>query len=152
MRPKSARIARVLIIAAVAVSACGAMSVKISGNAMSPTLKDGESALATRSFDSLSHGDIVAFRYPKDESKSFVQRIIALPGDRIESRDGNITLNGTRLEEPYVTDANRSMDSWGPVVVPAEHYFMMGDHRNNSMDSRAWGLVQRKAVWAKVLR
>lgn len=54
-----------------------------------PTLKGGESALATRSFDSLSRGDIVAFRYPKDESKSFVQRIVALPGERIESRDGN---------------------------------------------------------------
>jgi signal peptidase I len=133
------------------VSGCGALRVDIVGEAMAPTLRNGESALATRTFDTLQRGDIVGFRYPKDESKSFVQRIVALPGERIESRDGNVVVNGKALGESYVADANRSIDSWGPEVVPAGSYFMMGDNRRNSSDSRTWGAVRREAIWAKVL-
>jgi signal peptidase I len=118
---------------------------------MAPTLNDGDRALATRDVGVLERGDIVGFRYPRDESKSFVQRIVATPGDRIEMRDGRVTLNGALLDETYVLSGNRSADSWGPVTVPPDHYFVMGDNRRNSSDSRSWGTVRRDAIWAKVL-
>jgi signal peptidase I len=95
-------------------------------------------------------GDIVGFKYPKDESKSFVQRIIALPGERIESRAGVIVIDGQPLVESYVAEANRTTDSWGPRTLPSDQYFVMGDNRRNSSDSRTWGFVRRDAIWAKV--
>ena len=140
-------LALVLVIA----TGCGVTRINILGEAMAPTLEDGESALATRAFDTLARGDIVALRYPKDESKSFVKRIIGVPGDRLESSNGSIRIDGRPLDEPYVAEANRSLDSWGPVTVPDGQYFTMGDNRRNSSDSRTWGLVRREAIWAKVL-
>lgn len=140
-----------LALVLVILAGCGALRVDIVGEAMAPTLKDGQRALATRTFNSLARGDIVGFRYPKDESKSFVKRIIGVPGDHIESINGSIRVNGRPLVEPYVAEVNRSVDSWGPVTVPHGQYFMMGDNRRNSSDSRSWGLVRREAIWAKVL-
>jgi signal peptidase I len=90
-------------------------------------------------------------RDPKDESKSFVKRIVGLPGDEIQSTNGSILINGLPFPEPYVVEANRSVDSWGPIKVPAGQYFMMGDNRRNSSDSRFWGLVRGEAIWAKVI-
>jgi len=140
-----------LALVLVVAKGCGTLRFDIEGEAMAPTLKNGESTLATRSFDTLARGDIVGMRYPKDESKSFVKRIVGMPGDRIESNSGRILVNGQPLDEPYVAEANRSADSWGPVTVPDGQYFMMGDNRRNSSDSRTWGLVRREAIWAKVL-
>lgn len=133
------------------VESCGALRVDVVGESMAPTLKNGDRALARRDFTDLARGDIVGFRYPKDESKSFVQRIIGQPGDRIEMKDGRVTVNDRPLEEPYVAEANRSQDSWGPVTIPAGQYFVMGDNRRNSSDSRSWGLVRREAIWAKLI-
>ena len=90
---------------------CGLLRVDVVGNSMSPTLKDGESAIATRRFDRLNRGDVVGFKYPRDESKSFVLRIVALPGDRIEAKEGKILINGQQVEERYVIETNRSTDS-----------------------------------------
>lgn len=146
------RLRAVLAVGALlSAAACGIFRVDIRGSAMAPTLNDGDRALATRDVGVLERGDIVGFRYPRDESKSFVQRIVATPGDRIEMRDGRVTLNGALLDETYVLSGNRSADSWGPVTVPPDHYFVMGDDRRNSSDSRSWGTVRRDAIWAKVL-
>ena len=133
------------------VSSCGALKVDVVGESMSPTLKNGDSALATRTFTDLTRGDVVGFRYPKDESKSFVQRVIGLPGDRIEMRQGHVIVNDKPLAETYVAEGNRSQDSWGPLTVERGRYFMMGDNRRNSSDSRSWGTVGRDAIWAKVI-
>lgn len=124
--------------------------VKNEGQAMAPTLNDGDSALVSRRFETIERGDIIAFRFPKDESRNFLKRVVALPGDRIESIDGRIHVNGAPLAEPYVAEGNRSADSWGPVVVEADQYFVMGDNRRNSSDSRHWGPVRRDAIWGKV--
>ncbi len=142
---------RALLLMLLAASAgCGMLRVNILGHAMSPTLRDGESAFATRQFETLERGEIVAFRYPKDESKSFVKRIVGMPGDRIESKAGRILIDGAALTESYVVETNRSGDTWGPVVLGADEYFMMGDNRSNSSDSRHWGAVRRDAIWAKL--
>ncbi len=82
--------------------------------------------------------DIVIFHYPDDESQLFIKRIIGLPGETVEIKNGKVYINGsqTPLDEPYVNGTPRG--SWGPYVVPEDCYFMMGDNRNNSKDSRMW--------------
>jgi len=140
-----------LAMVLIAAGGCGALRVDIVGESMAPTLKNGDSAVATRSFTGIARGDIVGFRYPKDESKSFVQRIVGLPGDRIEMIDGRVVINGSLLDEPYVAESNRSQDSWGPITIAKDQYFMMGDNRRNSSDSRSWGVVGRAAIWAKLI-
>ncbi len=118
---------------------------------MAPTFEKGESAMATRTVDRLDRGDIVVFKSPTDESRSLVLRIVALPGENIEMKDGTAIIDGRPLEEPYVIEANRSADSWEPRRVPDGEYFMMGDNRPHSVDSRTWGTVRRDLIWAKVL-
>lgn len=140
-------------LAIVLVMAAGCTrKLNIKGQSMSPTLMDGEEVLGTPTLGTPSRGDIVGFRYPKDESRSFVQRIVGMPGDQIRSENGAILINDKPLAEPYVVEANRSQDSWGPIAIPEGKYFMMGDNRRNSSDSRSWGLVGRDAIWAKIVR
>ncbi len=94
-------------------------------------------------------GDIIVFRFPKDESKDFIKRVIGIPGDVIEVKNRIFFLNGVKQEEMYINDENddpilRSMpgrDNFGPVSVPENAYFVMGDNRDHSLDSRFWGFV-----------
>jgi signal peptidase I len=116
---------------------------------MSPTLNDGE-RWPVRDVGSINRGDIVAFRYPRDQSKSFVKRVIGLPGERIAIRGGQVFVNGTPLDEPYVAASNRSADSLETTVEP-ESFFLMGDNRSNSSDSRHWGTVPRTLIWGQVV-
>jgi signal peptidase I len=132
-------------------AACGMLHVDVVGNAMAPTLRDGDRALATRAIDTLHRGDIVGFKYPRDESKSFVMRIVGLPGEQIEIREGTVAIDGRVLEEPYVIDANRSFDDLGPLRLYGDEYFVLGDNRRDSSDSRTWGPVRLNLIWAKVI-
>jgi signal peptidase I len=140
-----------MLLACVLLSTgCGAVeTIKVVGGAMEPTLNDGDRVWVTRVFDQLERGDIVGFRSPRDESRSFLKRIVGLPGERIEMVDGVVSINGRSISEPYVDKANRSSDTWGPITIPAGEYFMMGDNRRHSMDSRSWGTVRRDLIWAK---
>jgi signal peptidase I len=143
----------IIVILFTALSTVGCnRTVLNKGEAMSPTLKDDEMVSTTRLFADVKRGDIVAFRYPQDESKSFVKRVVGVPGDEISASDGFVSINGKPLDEPYVVDSNRSHDSWGPITVRAGEYFVMGDNRRNSSDSRHWGSVKRDAIWGKVDR
>ncbi len=142
----------VLALTLVTVGGCNERLANIVGKSMEPSLKDGESVLLTRAFADLERGDIIGYRYPKDESKSFIHRIVGVAGDRIQSTEGRVLLNGQLLAEPYVDEANRSADSWGPLTVPDRQYFVMGDNRRNSYDSRSWGLVAHDQIWAKMPR
>jgi len=115
--------------------------------------------------DPIRRGDIIVFKYPKDPDRDFVKRTIGLPGDTVELRRKKIYINGTLLEEPYVrflyplTDGDNALDfsdsgklvNYGPVVVPPDGYFMMGDNRDNSEDSRWWGFMPRSYVKGKAL-
>lgn len=138
-------------LALLAAAGCNLLRVDIVGDAMAPTLKNGDHAVATRRVDRINRGDVVAFRYPRDESKSFVMRVVALPGEDIEMKDGSVIIGGRRLEETYVAAANRSSESWGPKAIPDEEYFMLGDNRRDSSDSRTWGTVKRSQIWARVV-
>ncbi|MEJ5242815.1 MAG: signal peptidase I [Desulfomicrobiaceae bacterium] len=105
-------------------------------------------------FDGPKHGDIVVFEFPEDPSKDFIKRVIGLPGDVIEVREKQVYRNGELLHEPYVqhTDPRTNVlkrDNFGPVTVPEGKYFVMGDNRDESYDSRFWGFVDRAAIEGK---
>jgi signal peptidase I len=126
---------------------------RVAGQAMSPTLNDQDRLIVNkrvyRSGDP-AIGDIVMLRYPLDPRKTFVTRVIASGGDAVRIVNGVVFRNGDRVDEPYVLEANRSQDHWGPQVVPEGTYFVMGDRRNNSSDSRHWGVVPREHILGRV--
>ncbi|MBO4301397.1 MAG: signal peptidase I [Desulfovibrio sp.] len=102
-------------------------------------------------------GDIVIFEYPNDPDTDFIKRIVGIPGDIIEVRNKQLYRNGNPVKEEYIrfTEPDRIQpvrDNFGPVTVPADKYFVMGDNRDNSMDSRFWGFVNRSAIRAKAWR
>ena len=114
----------------------------------------------------IRRGDIIVFKFPKDPDRDFVKRVIGLPGETVEMRNKRIFINGTRIDEPYVhflypvdENATNTVDistsgaqlNYGPVVVPPDMYFMMGDNRDNSEDSRFWGFMPRANVKGKAL-
>jgi signal peptidase I len=123
-------------------------------------------------------GDIVVFEYPLDQSKNYVKRVVGLPGDRVAMRDGELYVNGERRDEDYVQhtqpgndyydhqfewqtahlapevdlgDYRPTRDDWGPILVPVGQYFVMGDNRDNSQDSRYWGFVDRNLIKGRPL-
>jgi signal peptidase I len=123
---------------------------------MLPTIKNGE-RLHTEKLDAeskvkLARGDILVFKYPKDPSKGYIKRLIGLPGDTVEIRMGEVWVNDSKLSEPYVdSKMNLSQRSQPAVVVPARSYYVMGDNRDNSSDSRFWGVVPEELLIAKVV-
>jgi signal peptidase I len=126
----------------------------------SPTLTGLERGVLPRR--DIRRGDVIVFKYPEDPERDFIKRVIGLPGDRLELRRKKIYINDKPIEEPYVRflepppaeDAARSDDlrAWyGPVTVPEHQYFMMGDNRDNSQDSRYWGFLPETYIKGKAL-
>lgn len=128
--------------------------VKVEGNSMMPALADQERIFINKfayRFEAIERGDVVVFRYPGDPSKNYIKRVVGVPGDRIEIFRGQVLVNGQKLEEPYVPAQYRDQRSMSEVVVPASSYFVLGDHRNLSSDSRDFGVVERKAIFGKAV-
>src|SRR5882762_6926328 len=129
-------------------------TVVFEGTSMLPTIKNGE-RLHTEKLDAeskvkLTRGDILVFKYPKDPSRGYIKRLIGLPGDTIEIHASDIWVNGSKLSEPYVDPKlNINPRSQPAVVVPAHSYYILGDNRDNSSDSRIWGFVPEELVLAK---
>ena len=123
--------------------------VRVEGRAMSPTLNNGDKVFLLKQFGEIQRGEIVAHLYPEDTSKSYIKRIIGLPGETLEIREGRVFINGQLLEEPYMPAENFSQDTLAPVQIAAEHYFVLGDNRRNSSDSRYWGTVPRNLIYGK---
>ncbi len=136
-----------------------AQPVVVDGESMVPELHEGERLLVNKliyynmeSFEwgHIERGDIVVFWYPQDPDKSFVKRVIGLPGELVEIRQGKVFINGRRLKEPYLSaDRNRSTLNYSGKRVDDHYYFVMGDNRDNSLDSRTWGLVPEKYIYGK---
>jgi signal peptidase I len=127
-----------------------AQPVRIEGIAMEPTLSNGDRVFMNKTIGELKRGDIIVFLFPKDQSKSYIKRIIGLPGEKLEIEDGKIIINGKRLEEPYIPPQYISHDSTAePVMIPTDNYFVVGDNRNYSSDSRSWGTVPRNLIYGK---
>ncbi|MBI2186335.1 MAG: signal peptidase I [Acidobacteria bacterium] len=111
--------------------------------------------------DPIRRGDIVVFKYPEDPERDFIKRVIGLPGETIELKNKKVSIDGKPLDEAYVQflippdeEGNGEFDvrvQYGPVTVPEDHYFMMGDNRDNSQDSRYWGFLPRSYVKGKAL-
>ena len=131
-------------------------SVVFEGTSMLPSLKNGQ-RLYVEQFDAktqrkLARGDILVFKYPKDPSKGYIKRLISLPGDKVEIQAGEVWVNGSKLSEPYVdSKMNLSLTSQPTVLVPTSSYYVLGDNRDNSSDSRSWGFVPEELLIAKVV-
>ena len=134
--------------------------VKVEGTSMLPRLHDGERIFVNKLIyydeyrwaPKVDRGDIVVFWYPEDPSKSYIKRVIGLPGDRIEVNEGVVRVNGQDVEESYLDPRlNLSHRSLTEQIVKANYYFVMGDNRDNSSDSRMWGLVPKKYIYGKAL-
>jgi signal peptidase I len=124
-----------------------------------PSASAGERGVLPES--TVHRGDVVVFKYPEEPERDFIKRVIGLPGETLELRKKRVYINGQRLDEPYVhflvppsphaqeVAASDVREQYGPVTVPAGHYFVMGDNRDNSQDSRYWGFVKRDKIKGK---
>jgi len=128
--------------------------VKVEGTSMAPLLTDQERIFINKfvyRFEPIERGDVVVFWYPLDRSKSFIKRVVGLPGETVEIRQGRVYVDGQRLEEPYVPVQYTDSSAYGPVRVPAGEYFLMGDHRASSNDSRVFGPVPSRYIYGKAV-
>jgi signal peptidase I len=144
---------------------------KVDGQSMEPTLFNGQYLLVNKAiyweldlgpltrvfptevdpqnpkvslFREPARGDIVVFRPPQSPEKDYIKRIVGVPGDRVEIKNGKVLVNGVPLSEPYIKDP--PLYEAPPVVVPEDSYYVLGDHRNNSSDSHVWGVVPRDNI------
>ena len=128
--------------------------VKVEGGSMEPGLEDQERIFINKlvyRLESVDRGDIIVFRYPRDPRKNFIKRVIGLPGDRVRVTNGQVYLNGQEIQEPYVPEHYRDSRSYPEIEVPAGSYFVMGDHRSMSNDSREFGPVARGFIYGKAV-
>jgi signal peptidase I len=130
--------------------------VKVEGTSMMPTLDDQERIFINKfvyrfHFEKIDRGDTVVFWFPGDPSKSYIKRVIGMPGDRVEVHDGSVIVNGRALEEDYVPAEYRDQSEMRPTTVGADEYFVLGDHRSSSNDSRTWGMVPRRYIYGKAV-
>ena len=126
--------------------------VRVEGTSMLPELRDQDRLFINKfayHFESISRGDVVVFHYPRDPSKSYIKRVIALPGDTLRIDEGRVYVDGKRIAEPYVPLRFRDDRSMAKMVVPSNEYFVMGDHRSISSDSRDFGPVPRNLIYGK---
>lgn len=137
-----------------------AQPVVVEGTSMVPQLENGERLLVNKlvyydiksvSWGHIERGDIVVFWYPKDPNKSYVKRVVGLPGESVSLKNGIVYVDGAELNEPYLDlEHNQAYPNRAAVVVDDYHYFVMGDNRDNSSDSRIWGVVPSKYIYGKV--
>jgi len=128
--------------------------VRVEGTSMLPRLEDRDRLFINKfvyHVSAIKRDDVVVFHYPRDPEKSYIKRVIALPGDRLRIDHGVVYLNGKRLTENYVPEEYRDSRSMAEMVIPEDTYFMMGDHRSISSDSREFGPVERSLIYGKAV-
>ena len=128
--------------------------VKVEGTSMAPLLTDQERIFINKfvyRFEDIHRGDVVVFWYPLDRSKSFIKRVIGLPGETVDIRHGLLYVNGQLIPEPYVPPQYTDGTDFGPIKVPKDSYFVMGDHRISSNDSRVFGPVASQFIYGRAV-
>ncbi|MFY9645116.1 MAG: signal peptidase I [Terriglobales bacterium] len=128
--------------------------VKVEGTSMMPGLEDQERIFVNKfvyRWEPIQRGDIVVFRYPRDTSKSYIKRVIGIDGDRIRIDNGQVYVNGEALDEDYVPSDYTDARSYGEIVVPVNSFFVLGDHRSMSNDSRDFGPVNERFIYGKAV-
>jgi signal peptidase I len=128
--------------------------VKVEGTSMAPLLSDQERIFINKfvyRFEPIHRGDVVVFWYPLDRTKSFIKRVVGLPGEIVEIRQGAVYVNGLPIAEPYVPPQYEDLSDFGPVRVPLDDYFLMGDHRISSNDSRVFGPVASRYIYGRAV-
>lgn len=128
--------------------------VKVEGTSMLPALTDQERIFINKfvyHFEPIHRGDVVVFWYPLDTSKSFIKRVIGLPGETVEIRGGHVYVDGREVREPYILPRYLDDSSYPPVRVPPDEYYVMGDHRDSSNDSRVFGPVPQRYIYGKAV-
>jgi signal peptidase I len=128
--------------------------VKVEGTSMMPSLDDQERIFVNKfvyRLEPIKRGDIVVFHYPRDPSKSYIKRVIAIAGDRIRIDGGQVYVNDEALNEDYVPPAYTDARSYPDTVIPPDYYFVLGDHRSMSNDSRDIGPVNQSFIYGKAV-
>jgi len=128
--------------------------VKVEGTSMMPGLEDQERIFVNKfvyRWEPIQRGDIVVFRYPRDPSKSYIKRVIGVAGDRIRIENGQVYVNGEALDEDYVPSEYADARSYAETTVPSGSYFVLGDHRTMSNDSRDFGPVSERYIYGKAV-
>lgn len=142
-----------LVLSLVLFAAINAISarIRVDGFSMEPTLKTGEFVIVNKLAYKLGEpklGDVIVFHYPRDPEQEYIKRIIGVSGDEISVANGQVTVNGEKLSEPYIAAAPAYQSKW---TVPEESLFVLGDNRNNSSDSHNWGPVPMENVIGKAI-
>jgi len=128
--------------------------VKVEGTSMMPGLEDQERIFVNKfvyRWEPIQRGDIIVFRYPRDTSKSYIKRVVGIAGDHIRIETGQVYVNGEPVDEDYVPTDYADARSYGEIVVPANSFFVLGDHRSMSNDSRDFGTVNERYVYGKAV-
>ncbi len=130
--------------------------VKVEGTSMMPALTDQERIFINKftyrfGIGAIERGDMVVFSFPHDRTKSYIKRVIGLPGDTVEIDRGTVIVNGKALDEPYVPPEFRDQQSMERRRIPPGEYFVLGDHRSSSNDSRSWGTVERGYIYGEAV-
>lgn len=162
----------IAIILALFIRTFVVQAFKIPSGSMKPTLQIGDHILVNKfifgvkvpyigkkivSYKNPDHGDIIVFRYPEDPDKDFIKRVVGIPGDTIKIKNKKVFVNnvpilndlGVHTDARMLSAQINHRDNFGPVTVPADSYFVMGDNRDNSYDSRFWGFVGERAIKGK---
>ena len=128
--------------------------VRVEGTSMLPVLEDQDRLFINKiayRVGEIHAGDVVVFQYPRDHAKSYIKRVIALPGDRLRIDQGQVYVNGKAIEEAYVPPRYADDKSVAEMVLPANKYYVLGDHRSISSDSREFGPVDRDLIYGKAV-